>query len=161
MASKKKKKPLTFLEKLQKIKNAGLKPLSAPNREQPDSNEIASLPERIETILELFNRHRKKQNNMLYFIMYDIENDKIRTQIAKYLIKKGCQRVQKSIFLADSTRERFNEIHNTIKEVQEIYDNNDSVLIVPVSVDQLQAMKIIGQQIELDLIMGNRNTLFF
>lgn len=160
MASKK-KKPLTFLEKLQKIKKAGLKPLSAPNREQADAGEIASLPERVETILELFNRHRKKQNNMLYFIMYDIENDKIRTQIAKYLIKKGCQRVQKSIFLSDSSRERFNEIHNTIREVQEVYDNNDSVLIVPVSVDQLQAMKIIGQQIELDLILGNKNTLFF
>lgn len=157
----KKKKPLTFLEKLQMIKKAGLKPLNAPNREHHGYNQIASLPERVEIILELFNRHPKKQNNMLYFIMYDIENDKVRTQIAKYLIKKGCQRVQKSIFLADSARERFNEIHNTIKEVQEIYDNNDSVLIVPVSFDQLQAMKIIGQQIELDLILGNRNTLFF
>jgi len=156
-----KRKQLSFLEKLRKIKRAGLSHRSPPNKDVMHADNIAPLNERVETILELFNRHKKKSNNMLFFVMYDIENDKIRTQIAKYLLRKGCMRIQKSIFLSEANREQYNEIHSTIREVQEVYDNNDSILIVPVSVDQLQSMKIIGQQLELDLIMGNKNTLFF
>lgn len=93
--------------------------------------------------------------------MYDIENNKIRTQIAKYLKKKGCVRVQKSIFLASTERATFNEIHSTIRQVQEVYDNYDSIFFVPVSVDQLRAMKVVGQSISYELILGNKNTLFF
>jgi CRISPR-associated protein Cas2 len=32
---------------------------------------------------------------------------------------------------------------------------------VPVSTDELRAMKIIGQNIDVDLIVRNKNTLFF
>lgn len=93
--------------------------------------------------------------------MYDIENDKIRTQIAKYLIRKGCIRIQKSIFLAEAERKLYNELSTTLKEVQEVYDNNDSILFVPVSSDELKSMKIIGQQLDIDFILNNRSTLFF
>lgn len=98
---------------------------------------------------------------MLFFIMYDIENNKVRTQIAKYLIKKGCLRVQKSIFFAETERKVFNEIHSDLKDIQELYDNMDSIFFVPVSSDQLRAMKIVGQSIDFELITGNKNTLFF
>ncbi|MBN2395214.1 MAG: CRISPR-associated endonuclease Cas2 [Candidatus Atribacteria bacterium] len=37
---------------------------------------------------------------MYYLIAYDIENNKIRNKIAKYLEKKG-KRIQKSVFLLD------------------------------------------------------------
>lgn len=37
---------------------------------------------------------------MYYLIAYDIENNKIRNKIAKYLEKKG-SRIQKSVFLLD------------------------------------------------------------
>ncbi len=98
---------------------------------------------------------------MLFFIMYDIENNKVRTQIAKYLIKKGCLRVQKSIFFAEAERKVFNDIHSDLKAIQELYDNMDSIFFVPVSSDQLRAMKIVGQSIDFELIAGNKNTLFF
>ena len=158
----KKRKPLAFLEKLRMIKNAGLsnvKPLQSPQAEDPVP--FNNLEQRIKQILELYRLHHNNPAKMIFFVMYDIEDHKIRHQIAKYLIRKGCIRVQKSIFLAQTHRERFQEIYNTIKEVQEIYDNNDSVFLIPVSVDEIRAMKIIGQQIDLDLILENRNTLFF
>lgn len=98
---------------------------------------------------------------MIYFVMYDIENNKVRSLISKYLLKKGCMRVQKSIFLADTDRKVYDDIRKDLHEVQQCYDNNDSILLVPVSTDEIQAMKIIGQNIDVDLILKNRNTLFF
>jgi CRISPR-associated protein Cas2 len=130
------------------------------NTDAEDIESILSINERIEKILGLFKNY-KKQTNMLYFIMYDIENNKVRNHIAKFLIKNGCVRVQKSIFLADSKRETFDKIHKTLKEVNDLYDNHDSIIFVPVSVDELRAMKLIGKNIDFDLIMNNNSTLFF
>lgn len=159
--AKKPRTPLTLHQKLLKIKRAGLSHQRPPDAYDPEQAELPTLEERIDRIFELYSLNQKKPTGMIYFIMYDIENNKVRTHIAKYLKKKGCVRVQKSIFLASSEREKFNEIHQTIKEVQEFYDNNDSIFFVPVSVDQLRSMKIIGHSIDYDLIIGNTNTLFF
>jgi CRISPR-associated protein Cas2 len=98
---------------------------------------------------------------MLFFVMYDIAHNKVRNMVAKYLIKRGCYRIQKSIFLADLPPEDFSKIKSDLAEVQAAYDNNDSILIVPISTDYLKSMKIIGQNIDVDLIMRNKNTLFF
>ncbi len=161
-AQKKKKKQLSFLEKLRIIKNSGIRPMKDVGREIDFGDQpVEDLRERIKYILDIYHLHNNNPAKMIYFIMYDIENNKIRTQIAKFLIKKGCTRVQKSIFLAQTDRTVFNEIHQTIKEVQEVYDNNDSIFFVPVSVDQLRAMKIVGMSVDMDLVLDNKNTLFF
>ena len=98
---------------------------------------------------------------MIYFVMYDIENNKVRNLVARYLIKKGCTRIQKSIFIASTDRNVYNQIQTDLKEVQECYDNNDSIILVPVSTDEIRSMKLIGQNIDFDLALKNRNTLFF
>lgn len=72
-----------------------------------------------------------------------------------------CFRIQKSIFLADTPAETMDKIRSDLKEVQECYDNDDSILVVPISTDYLQAMKIIGKTIDVDIIMQTKNTLFF
>lgn len=160
--NKKGKKQLSFLEKLRIIKNSGIRPVKDIASEiPPDEVPVEDLQKRIQQILDIYHLHNNNPAKMIYFIMYDIENDKIRTQISKYLLKKGCTRVQKSIFLAQTDRSVFNEIHQTIKEVQEVYDNNDSIFFVPVSVDQLRAMKVVGVSVDMDLVLDNKNTLFF
>jgi CRISPR-associated endonuclease Cas2 len=159
--ARKPRKPLTLYEKLLKIKRAGLTHVRPPDSFDPEQKDLPTLEERIDRILELYNRNQKTPTGMIYFIMYDIENNKVRGHIAKYLKKKGCVRVQKSIFLASTERVVFNEIHTTIREVQDFYDNNDSIFFVPVSVDQLRSMKIIGHSINYEIILGSKNTLFF
>ncbi|MCQ2275142.1 MAG: CRISPR-associated endonuclease Cas2 [Bacteroidales bacterium] len=81
--------------------------------------------------------------------------------VVRYLQKKGCIRVQKSIFLADQPVAIFEQIKSDLAEVQACYDNHDSILIVPISTDYLRSMKIIGQDIALDVITKSKNTLFF
>lgn len=98
---------------------------------------------------------------MICFIMYDITSNKVRTSIAKFLLKKGCTRVQKSIFMADMPSDEVEDIAQKLTEIQKMYDNNDSILIVPLSEDYARAMKIIGQEVDIDLILHSKNTLFF
>ena len=93
--------------------------------------------------------------------MYDIESYKVRYHIAKYLERKGCTRIQRSIFLADLDKTIYDQIKNDLAEVQSLYDNHDSIIVCPVSTDQLQAMKIIGEDLNIDIITHSRNTLFF
>jgi CRISPR-associated protein Cas2 len=157
-----KEKELTFTEQIRLIHKAGLEGKSDSYvNGKDDVKDIASLRERIKVILNITERSKIEAGNMLYFIMYDIENNKVRTLISKYLEKKGCQRVQKSIFFAETPRNIYNQIVKDLKEVQETYDNHDSIFMVPVSTDQVRAMKIIGQNIDFDIVVKNKNTLFF
>ena len=157
---KKKKPELTFAEKLRKIKKAGLEGSPPPGSSNaPDG--LEPLTERIKRILGIIKNFENSPDKMIYFVMYDIESNKVRTQVVKYLIKKGCARVQKSIFLANTRREVFDEIRADLREVQACYENNDSILLVPVSTDEIKAMNMIGQNVDFDLILQNRNTLFF
>ena len=73
----------------------------------------------------------------------------------------GCYRIQKSIFLANLSMEKYEQIKSNMVEVQSLYENNDSIIICPVSSDILRSMKIIGQSINLDVITQSKNTLFF
>ncbi len=155
MASEKMK----FVARMRIIKKAGLG-TKAPNV-PAGLSDMESLDERVQKINGIVNKPMHNPLNMIFFIMYDIENNKVRTAIAKFLQKSGCIRVQKSIFLADLPREKYTELHSAIKQVQEVYDNSDSVLFIPVATDELRAMKMVGKNIDIDFITGGKSTLFF
>jgi len=150
-----------YIEILRKLKRSGLSGSPPPNRTQVDFDDLPSMEERTQRILGVVNRQDRSAANMLFFVMYDIESDKVRRYIVKYLQRKGCTRVQRSIFLADLDTSTYEEIRKDLAEVQAVYDNNDSILVVPISTELLRSMKIIGQNIDIDVIMNNRNTLFF
>jgi CRISPR-associated protein Cas2 len=157
----KKKNILGFVEKMKKIHQSGLTDSPPANRATTIDPDLTSLSERVEKLMGFIKRDNQNSLAMIYFVMYDIEDNKVRTQVAKYLIRKGCTRVQKSIFIANTDRTVFSEIQKDLKAVQECYDNNDSVLLIPISTDEIRAMKLIGKNIDFDLAIKNRNTLFF
>ena len=158
--AKKKRKELSLYQRILKIRSAGLDEhadLTTPAFEP----EVMPLHQRlplIDRILKGF--YNKKTDEMYAFIMYDIENNKIRTQIAKYLIKNGCTRVQKSVFLAGLKRKKYMEISSTLRDINAMYDNDDSIFFVPVGEDILNNMKIVGRNIDFELITNPGNTLF-
>lgn len=155
---------LSLKEMLRKELEAGFsdnnRPISTATA-QDDASELLPLPMRVKTILGIADNPNRNAGNMLFFVMYDIESNKVRTQVAKYLINQGCTRIQASIFLADTTHEKYDKIREDLAEVQACYENHDSILVVPISTDYLKSMKVIGKDINVDIIMRNRNTLFF
>lgn len=160
--SKKQTGKHSFVERMLMLRRAGFTHKgSAKSMSTQVFNDLDPLEIRIQRIFDINNRTHLRADTMLYFIMYDIENNKVRNQIAKYLTKKGCLRVQKSIFFADSERSVFDSIYIDLKTIQELYDNHDSIFFVPVSTDQVKTMKIVGHSIDFELITGSKNTLFF
>ena len=150
------RKQLPYIEILRKLNRAGVEKSPTINREVGNIDNIPTLQERINFLLGIVNKTSRPATNMLFFVMYDIASNKVRYHIAKYLERKGCTRIQRSIFLAD-----LDEIKSNLAEVQALYDNNDSIIVCPVSTDQLKAMKVIGEDINIDVILRSNNTLFF
>ncbi len=146
---------------MKKFSRAGLSQPYSPNRHAGNLEGLHSLEERVAYLLHIVKQSKRPPDNMLFFVMYDIESTRVRNQIVKYLLKNGCTRVQKSIFLADLPIDTYEKIRSELAQVQQCYENEDSILIVPISTDYLQSMKVIGKNIDIDLIMNTRNTLFF
>lgn len=158
----KKRKSKDYIELLRLLRRGGVAGSPPPNHPSfGGEDELDSIEDRVGRILGLVNRSERKPSNMLFFVMYDIESDKVRRYVAKYLEQKGCTRVQRSIFLADLEPSAYQSIRQDLTEVQAAYDNNDSILVVPISTEQLNAMKIIGQKIDVEIIAHTRNTLIF
>ena len=159
---RKKREPISPLEALRKLAQAGVQDSTRPTRHiDQDLDELPSLESRISCLLGIANETSRPTTNMIFFTMYDIESNKVRRVIAKYLISKGCTRIQNSIFLADLPRPTYEEIKRDLAEVQSLYDNHDSIIVCPISTDQLHAMHVIGEQVDVDIITHKRNTLFY
>ena len=157
----KKKQELTFPQKLAKLHHAGIQGSPMVSTNSFGWELLDSIEKRVERILGIVNNENRKVTDMLFFVMYDIESNKVRQQVSKYLLRMGCFRIQRSIFLADLTPETYEKIRSDLTEVQAFYENEDSILVVPVSTDLLKSMRIIGKSIDVDIIMRTKNTLFF
>ena len=152
-----KRQQLSFAEHVMKLYHSGLPRYKPPVGTMDD---LVSLEQRVQEILGIINK-KHNQLRMTFFVMYDIENNKVRNQVVKYLIRNGCMRIQKSIFLADLEHEIYGRIKDDLAAVQACYENNDSIIICPISTDYLKALRIIGKNVDVDIVLKNKNTLFF
>ena len=157
---RKRKPPLTFVEEMAKLRAAGLEDSPSPNRKLPDWEGLPLLEDRLKVLFNVV-KSKRKPLQMLFFVMYDIESNKVRRHVVKYLERQGCTRVQKSVFLADLPMEKYERIKSDLTEVQACYENCDSILVVPISTDYLKAMKVIGKTVQTEVILKTSNTLFF
>jgi CRISPR-associated endonuclease Cas2 len=126
--------------------------------------EIAILPvsERVQRIIKLNQKARSmKPGEIYFFVFYDIQNNKVRQRIAKYLIKNGCERIQKSVYLALLSKNQYNQMKATLAMIQKLYDNDDSIIFLPVGTEQIESMKLIGHNLDFSLYFEQKNTLFF
>ena len=155
-----KKPPLSFVDQMKKLIASGIND-SPKIVVKDDSEALTPLEERVQDILGLSDNARKRKDRMLFFVMYDIESDKVRRLVVKYLIREGCTRIQKSIFLADRPVATYNKIKSDLAAVQAVYDNEDSIIVLPVTTDYRRMMKVIGKNIDVDIITHNKDTLFF
>ena len=82
----------------------------------------------------------------MYLIAYDIENDRIRTKTANYLLAAGCIRLQLSVFAGELDGALFRKVDSWLKKnVDTAKYPNDKVLILDVGPETMKAMQWIGQ----------------
>lgn len=133
-------------------------------RENKKSDKERLLPakQRAEDLQAYFESLTKKpKHHMLCFIMYDIENNRVRTKVAKYLEEKGLKRAQKSVFFGELDKRIYNQIHDVLLDIQSAYENTDSLMMVPVSEDEMKRMRLIGKEIDFEYAIFRGNTMFF
>lgn len=153
-----KKQRRSLKERLEHISKAGLQ---LPPALIPPGEQLPELNERVAQILGIIQSSPVKATAMVYLIMYDITDNKVRREIANYLITSGCTRIQKSVYLIKTANARFQEIHDALREVNGLYANEDSIILVPVNSTDARGMKLIGQNVDIQLITDPPNTLFF
>lgn len=81
---------------------------------------------------------------MNFFICYDISDDKRRLRLSKLLLRSGCERVQKSVFVAPNfERKEMMVLKNKVERLLNVLYTegvsvDDSVLYIPLENDAVQ-----------------------
>ena len=139
---------------------AGL-PEMPPPAAPPDEEALPLLGERIRQLLGFVRSPADNPYTMLYLVMYDITDNRVRRLVADYLLSKGCMRIQKSVYLARTNAKTFAEINESLTEVQNAYANEDSILLIPVQASTVGSMKVIGKDITVQSILDPPTTRFY
>lgn len=94
---------------------------------------------------------------MNYFISYDIQGDKLRSKIAKFLLRNACERIQKSVFLAPNYSTK--EFNLFLDALTLLLKNNiqekDTLLIFPSQRQQLVSAISFGDKTSLDAFLAD------
>ena len=116
--------------------------------------EYMDLPERMELLLKMIRRPMGAlKGEILCMAMYDIEDDRVRNLMAKYLLRQGFIRIQKSVYVGRLARKRFREIQADLAEVNSIYENADSIILLPLHGESLAEGRIIGKEVNLTMLL--------
>jgi CRISPR-associated protein Cas2 len=98
---------------------------------------------------------------MLYLVTYDIQDNKLRTKIAKVLVKNGLERIQYSVFMGDLTDTVKNFILDKVKIL--IGGATEySVLFIPLHKDMLfDITEISEHNLDWEYLKGEKICMTF
>jgi CRISPR-associated protein Cas2 len=92
-----------------------------------------------------------------YILSYDISSNKLRTALAKLLLKSGCERIQKSVFLAPNFEpEQMLKLKKEVGlflQTNHSYVSSDSIVCFPIKNTDIADMVWNGETKELRRIM--------
>lgn len=134
---------------MRKLSRAGVTRSPAINRPVGNISALPTLRERVDFLLGIVNKPIRPATNMLFFVMHDIERARCAILSPNILSGMGVPVFNVLSFLPTSTKP-YDQIKADLTEVQSLYDNHDSIIVCPISTDQLRAMKIIGLDIAVD-----------
>ncbi len=97
---------------------------------------------------------------MIYLILYDISEDKLRTKIAKRLIAEGFIRLQLSVFTGIQNPKDITLLWNQLNQWLQL-EPSAKFYILPLTENNFRNMEILGStDLDLDFLTGNQHTLF-
>lgn len=95
---------------------------------------------------------------MIAWVLYDIEDDKVRTKVAKLCKQAGLYRVQFSVFLGTIESNQKDTLELQIGQL--IDEETDSIYIFPMSKSELKATVLMGKAFDKKLITDEVKALF-
>lgn len=100
------------------------------------------------------------KEDVTFLVMYDISDTYTRDNVVTYLLREGCLRIQKSIFMGNLPYYRMKAIAESLKETCEAYDNNDSYIIIPLRKESVDGMIVCGNHDNIDMILRRKPVVF-
>ena len=90
--------------------------------------------------------HLLKGGTKMYWILsYDIKTTRLRNRVITIAKNYGFSRLQKSVFSADTSTERINELqHSLNKTISQKLQDKDSILLIPVSANPKHQLISVG-----------------
>lgn len=95
---------------------------------------------------------------MIAWVIYDIENDKARSKVAKSCKQAGLYRVQLSVFLGTLDAEQKDILSLQLEAL--INPERDKIYIFPMSKSELQQTILLGQAFDKKLVTDEIKALF-
>ena len=95
---------------------------------------------------------------MICWVIYDIQNDRARTKVAKCCLQAGLYRVQLSVFLGEIDYNRKDELQLQIEDL--INPAQDKAYIFPMSRQELRQTVLMGQAFDKRLVSDQVKALF-
>jgi CRISPR-associated protein Cas2 len=98
---------------------------------------------------------------MPHLICYDITADGLRAKLSKKINESGLDRINKSVYLGTIGDSSLNMLElGLAKLVQEQGGGDDSLIVLPVTIHQVEEMRIYGRiDPERDELTGEKSTL--
>ncbi|MEX0813639.1 MAG: CRISPR-associated endonuclease Cas2 [Chitinophagales bacterium] len=96
---------------------------------------------------------------MIIWVLYDIEEDRARTKVAKICKQAGLYRVQYSCFLGTLNANERDSLQLEIEEL--INEEKDKVYIFNMNKDQLKSCAMLGQAFDEKLVSDEVKALLF
>jgi len=96
---------------------------------------------------------------MIVWVIYDIQDDKVRAKVAKACLQSGLYRVQYSAFIGKLDTHQKDSLKLRIAEL--IDADKDKVYIFPMSKDELVQTVLLGQAFDKKFVTDEVKSLFF
>lgn len=98
---------------------------------------------------------------MPHLICYDITKDSFRTKLGKKITAAGLDRINKSVYLGTIKESSLKQLDAELAQLmQQKAEPHDSLIILPVTQQQVGLMRIYGNQdLDKDDLAGLKSTL--
>lgn len=98
---------------------------------------------------------------MPHLICYDISGNSLRTKLGKKIIEGGLDRINKSVYLGTISGSSLTNLEKELALLlQKKGTPQDSLIILPVTIQQVQNMRIYGaNDLDKEELSGEKNTL--
>ena len=98
---------------------------------------------------------------MVQLIMYDIEKDKPRNKLAKYLQHHGLLRLQYSVFAGYVPKARMAHLNKFLKQFKsEKCAETDKIYILPITNKNFRKMVVLGPKPNLKYLLNEEHTYY-
>ena len=89
---------------------------------------------------------------MVALIFYDIEDNKQRTKVSKFLEKEGFERIQYSVFAGPTDTQELKEL--LVELYNKVTGKEDKIFALPISIAKFTDMLCCGPKPDLEYIAG-------